>query len=265
MSFRPTAAPDPLATALSLLGPYRDMAPAGTGAGVTSAFSSYRASKVDDTLFPPKAAPLIVKLPKLPKPSEGPAPVVFASKAATDAGAAHSASQAMEHLWVVGFLDAQGKSDTKKGRVLGRAGAGFGPASGLAAHDEKGERDFIEASAEFRRLMTLLQDAHFKDEKKHLTTGEATAYRLSTNPLSKENLRIRRALVSRARRATAAAGSMATKAAGMDRLVLMERVEAQAAIVLQRWWRRELRARFWKRFLVEQRSAYNIQVRRASS
>ncbi len=113
-------------------------------------------------------------------------------------------------------------------------------------------------------LEAKLRERRFQSEKKHLSVAEVAAHKLANNPLMRENKHIRASLLAHAHGGGGggvAAGAIATRAAGLDKLLVVKRVEAQGAIVLQRFWRRILRGRFWKRFNIEQRCSYTISVR----
>jgi hypothetical protein len=215
-------------------------------------FRSFRAARVNDGVFPPVTEPFEMRLPRLHTHKEGPAPVMFAASAVAE----HKAQpmSEMENMWLVGFLDSQKRGDADSRAVTLRR-----QQRAATRYDEAANTDTLAASSEFQRLMKLLQESHFEAERKQLAAAAASSHKLAYNPLTKENTRIRNLLLGPRKRG--AGGKLAMRADGMDRLVLLERLEVQGAIVVQRFWRRELRKRFWRRFSEEQRAVCNIQVR----
>lgn len=238
-------------------------------------FHSYRAQEADLAVFPPRSVPRLVRLPRLPGVREGPAPLAFGA-APSDVPSAAAAE--MANMWMVGFMDARGKGDALRlrkpppmlpGMVTGkrhfRGGfASWRRAGTVTGRDEvdAAERDFLAASGEFQRLLHKVKDAFYKERRKGLAAADAAAHRIHVNPLSAENERIRRAILgARGGGAGSSPDKLAMRSSGLDRLVLLERLEVQGAIVLQRFWRRHLRRLFWRRYLLEQRCAFHIQVR----
>jgi len=264
--------PSPIRVAAPALARTRALAPPAI------AFTSFRAQQVDTTAFPPRSVPKIIKLPRLPALTEGPAPLAFgADRAPAGASITGAAAAAMDSMWMTGFLDARGAHDAlgigkpAKARLPG-LGGGVGGRRGHASHHAgsgggggrdalaAADRDFLEASGEFRRLAAKLKEAMWREEKARLSTSAGAAATIAANPLALENDRIRRALMGG--RGGAGGGSpskLAMRTEGLDRLILLQRVEAQGAIVLQRFWRRHLRKLFWRRFLLEQRCILQIQ------
>lgn len=248
------------------------LAAAGMGAGDRKMFRSFFAEKCDDAVFPPRVGLAETRLPRLPLHKDGPAPVSFGAS-----GAAGSAAAEMEHMWLAGFLDAQGGAgmddraplkgklpgygtSAEAKRMLFRKKFNVVSASAEADAAAAATNDVLAASAEFKRLMKKLSELHFDDERKRMSLDAASKHKLSHNPMMQENRRIRRAILGGGvRRGPGDAAMMGMRATGLDKLLLLERVEVQAAIVLQRFWRRELRKRFWRRFALETRSATKLQ------
>lgn len=88
--------------------------------------------------------------------------------------------------------------------------------------------------------------------------------RLADSEYLKENDRIRRALVARRKGQKTSLGlsrsskldvkpAAVLRSSAMDRLILLERMEMEAAAAIQRRWRKHQRIMYWKRWLLEKR------------
>lgn len=234
-------------------------------------FESFVAQQVDDKVFPPRVGVLEVRRPRMPEHMEGPAPVVYGSAPA--APETRGLAQ-IESLWMVAQLDAThhkvgsasaslstGIKASSRPASSRRTGRGKRVTDGLRdAEGEAQQTDFLAASSEFQRLLAMVTEAHYEEQRASLSVSAATQHKLKHNPLTVENQRIRLAL-RRGGKRTSDDSSVAMRSSGMDRLLLIQRLHVQAAIVLQRWRRRELRRRFWVRFCVEMRAVVLLQVR----
>ena len=91
------------------------------------------------------------------------------------------------------------------------------------------------------------------------------AYRLQESAYVKENAKLRKVLSLRTETGQRKVQRIlnpkakALRSSTMDSLIFLERLETQAAIVIQRIYRKHLRTTFWKKFMRDTRSANRIQ------
>jgi hypothetical protein len=122
------------------------------------------------------------------------------------------------------------------------------------------KRSFL-SGAEIARLRELEHQFLTEAAKR----GPSVADRLATSAYVKENEKIRRALSLRGESGSRLARRLqhpaprTLKSTAMDNLLFLERLEAQAAIVIQRAYRRYQRIVFWARYNTERHAAIEIQ------
>lgn len=203
----------------------------------TAPFRGFKAPAVEAS-FPHRVRLKELRLPRLPGLHEGPAPI----HPRRDGGPRHGSelairehrareAAALDSMWIAGFMDAA----SPRGAVRARR------------RMEDAEED-AKLSSEFRRLLETVR-AWRREEG-----GDAVD---DAHPLVKENARILSVLLASRKRRGAA--GMPMKSSSLDKLLLLQRLEVQAAIILQRAYRRVLRRRFWRRFTVETKAVSTIQ------
>lgn len=185
-----------------------------------------------------------------------------------------SAANELDSMWLAGFLDADATSGT--GATLPRAAIDYAhmfPGSGLVlpGHAEsKGGEDgegkkkklFLNGQ-EIARIREIERAALDERAKK----GPTLQDKLATSAYAAENDRIRRAMSLRGEAGAKRLKKLARtgpKVSGvtskhLDNLLYLERLEAQAAVVVQRCFRRFLRLKFWATYVEETKAATNIQ------
>jgi len=155
----------------------------------------------------------------------------------------------LESMWLAGFLDA----DNREHAGGGKRDAGARAAVPLPDKFAPPKRSYL-SGAEIARLREVETEAMEERNK----WGPTQAERLLNSAYASENDRIRKALAGRGEsgaRRLAKMGKASVPASltskSLDNLLYLERLEAQAAVVLQRAWRKHQRLVFWTRYLEE--------------
>jgi hypothetical protein len=170
---------------------------------------------------------------------------------AGNGAAGRAAASELDGMWIAGFLD----HDSAQPASHKAGGAGNGADASHATL-----RAFL-SGAEIARLREL--EVSFLEQAAR--RGPTLADRLEHSAYARENAKIRRALSLRGEggarrgRRLAKGPPKSLKSSAMDNLLFLERLEAQAAIVIQRAFRRYLRILFWARYLRETAAAIDIQ------
>jgi hypothetical protein len=235
----------------------------------SKSFRSYQIPFVETKSFPPKVKHNLLKLPRLPSTEAAPKSLAEQTALQTWASPAEAFKMArteLDSMWMAGFYDLDQKAILKKiGRSLFAAGAPGGKdddakstGADLWAEFEDDEPDRLADTNEFQRLLRTLRKLE-RQEKEKMGKSGPDVVPFASNPLRKENERIQKALRD-ARRSKPGVSKSAMRSETMDKMIIIERLETQAAIIMQRAWRKKLRRRFWARFLVENRAAIEIQV-----
>ena len=126
---------------------------------------------------------------------------------------------------------------------------------------EKQSKHSFLSGAEIARLREL--QLQFLAEK--AKTGPSAADKLATSAYAKENAKIRKVLTLRGESGQRKLKRLfkplpkTMQSTAMDNLLYLERLESQAAIVLQRAYRRYSRICFWRKYLKESKAATTIQ------
>jgi hypothetical protein len=205
-----------------------------------------------------------------------------AGHAGVTGGIVPAAAAEMDSMWVMGFLDSEDSHVRAQNReyatyermfrvkgpqtmaieaeaaAAARAAEASGGSASAAASKEK--RSFL-SGAEIARIRELeLQTLEEKARK-----GPTLADRVASSAYVKENAKIRKALALRGevgarklKKLYRPAPKLAASSA-MDNLLFLERLESQAAVVLQRAYRRYRRMVFWRRYLYESKMATLVQ------
>jgi hypothetical protein len=120
---------------------------------------------------------------------------------------------------------------------------------------------------EMQQQIGALERAKKAELEKMRSSGAALpqALRLQESAYLKENAKLRKVLSLRTEAGQRKVQRIlkpkakALRSSTMDSLIFLERLETQAAIVIQRIYRKHLRTTFWKKFMRDTRSANRIQ------
>jgi len=186
----------------------------------------------------------------------------------------------LESMWMTGFLDydsvgprgdprgalakdlgdyelrfgvqrAGAVSRVKKPSIIATAEQRIVKQSGVASHGGAPPSHTFLSGAEIQRLRDLEKNLQEKSSK--------PAAALSATPYAKENVVLRRLLSLRGEQGSRKLQRLFRPppkllgSTSMDNLLWLQRLEAMAAIVIQRMWRKLLKRKFWRKFNAERR------------
>lgn len=215
--------------------------------------------------------------------------------ASAAAAPAPSGAAEVDALWLMGFLDHENNTQKKHhvkdfaeyetmfrthgpdcddlhretkddhsaaGAANGAEGkaAGAGKYGGAEDRGKGGKHSFL-SGAEIARLRELQHKFLAETQSK----GPTAADRLAESAYVKENTNIRRVLALRSDAGQRKLKRLfkplpkSLKSTAMDNLLYLERLEAQAAVVIQRALRKYLKILFWKKYLHSAKQALSIQ------
>ena len=192
----------------------------------------------------------------------------------------------LENMWISGFLDydgvgPKGESRGLLAKQLGQyevrfgvrraaavsrkttpgmiasaekklGGGGGGVGDGVAGGDAP--KSFL-SGAEIQRLREL-------EARLRIKTGEKPTANLASTPYAKENVVLRRMLELRGEtggrklQRLFRAPPKLMVSTSMDNLIWLERLETQAAILVQRMFRKYLRNKFWRKYISPSSNSY---------
>ena len=217
----------------------------------------------------------------------------------TAAFVAPSGEAELDSMWMAGFLDFDGAGPHGDARGVLKAELGeyerlFGvrkvaeasvatPAALIGRHefnsagaraaraeaaiihgDPKTNRGYL-SGVEIQRLRVLEARARSEAKAREVVKGGVKAW-IDATPYARENGSLQKVLALRGEaggrklsRLFRPAQKLMTSAA-MDNLLWLERLEAQAAVVIQRIYRKHLKRKFWKQYRSEMRGALSFQI-----
>lgn len=196
------------------------------------------------------------------------------------AGSAAAAAE-LDNMWMMGFLDydSQGPGGNSRGvlskelaeyermfhvRQVGEVSKAKKP---TALDEPNTEQQFKESRRSFLSGVEIarMRELSLKAQEQRGSRLPSVAERLASSAYLRENKVIRRALALRGETGGRKLARLfrppprVLTSSAMDNLLWLERIEAQAAVVIQRAWRGYLRKCFWRRFILEAKGAVGLQ------